>query len=356
MDDLDDWEVVGGEASIHDEPYFGGSQSIQIDGTASEEQFGIKRRFDQPIDLSSQDVSIAFDLREPRWESLTVELMAPDGENTVVAKRGVWEADWVRLDLGPRRVKGSPNMRRVRGIRIGMYTGGGTQVKFRVGSIRAVPRQSGEKALLTFDDNHISQYETAFPMMDRFDYSGLVAAIPWADDGERISVSGLTELRDAGWDVASHPQREKSLRALSPEAQRKAIRSTKRWLLDNGFEQGARFTVWPLGRYGERTLSLARKYHHLGFTTDGSLHGSITGPMTVSRVSGTDIGAVKQAIDLASSWNQTLVLNYHRVGDYDSGVSAEGFEETLSYLDSSSLDVITASELVDGAYPPGVLD
>lgn len=344
LNDLEEWEIIGGDASTNSERPFSGPRSVELAVGPMEKRFGIKRAFDEPLDLSSSVLSISFNLLEPAWESLVIELVAPDDDNTVMMKRGVWRSGWVRLDFGPRRVNGTPDLSDVREIRISMYTGGGTTARFLVDSLRVVDERVGGKALLTFDDNHISQYETAFPLLNDYDYTGLVAAIPWADDGERIPVSGLSELDDAGWDIASHPQREASFRELDPAEKRDAIRSTKQWLLENGFESGSRFIVWPYGRYDAETLEIAREYHHLGFTTDGSPQGAVTGPLTVSRVSGDDVEAAKRAIDLAAAYDQNIVISYHRVGDYESQVSAAGLEETLAHLKSSSLDVITASE------------
>jgi peptidoglycan/xylan/chitin deacetylase (PgdA/CDA1 family) len=258
---------------------------------------------------------------------------------------------WRRIDVGPTSVVGSPDLRDVRRIRIGSYAGENRSVSFFVDHLRTKPKRNKGAVVLTFDDNHISQYETAFPIMQEYGFPGVVGAIPWGT-GEldfRIPVEHLTEMRDAGWDVVSHPQREKPLPDLSREAQRTAIEETKRWLLDNGFERGSRFIIWPYNGKDATTLDIARRYHVLGFGGGGHPCGApFFAPLTVNRVKSEYLDQVKQAIDFASAYNQVVVLMFHTIGVSDDDyMTVPAFRQVMQYIEQSDVPVRSASSLWD---------
>jgi len=347
VDDFEDerrWETFAGRLAVEEDVVYCGSQSLRLEATPADERVWIYRTFDGGIDLSGADLSLAVNLETPDTEGITVRLAAPDYDNTLLLGRHIWRAGWQRLDLGPRRVTGSPDLTNVTEISIQLYTGGGTTARFYVDSLRAKPRADAGKVMITFDDNTRSQYDTAYPILESHGFPGVVGVIPWTvGSSHRIPRDGMDEMVDAGWDMVSHPQRSDSFRDLSPVDQRASIRESKAWLVENGFERGADFIIWPYGRYDESALDAASDYHYLGFVTVGGPTGAISDPQIVGRTDGDDVKTAKQALDFAAQYNQLAVLMYHDVTGEGRSVSPAAFAETIDYVDELGLDVVTAS-------------
>ncbi len=351
VDDFEDerlWGTFAGRYAVEEDVVYCGAQSLRLEATPDDERVWIYRTFEDGIDLSEADLSLAVNLETPDTEGITVRLAAPDYDNTLLLGRHIWKAGWQRLDLGPQRVTGSPDLTNVTEISIQMYTGGGTAARFYVDSLRAKPRAGAGAVMITFDDNTRSQYDTAYPILESHGFPGVVGVIPWTvGSSHRIPRSGMDEMVESGWDMVSHPQQSDSFRVLSPADQRASIRESKAWLVENGFERGADFIIWPYGRYNESALDVASDYHYLGFVTVGGPTGAISDPQIVGRTDGDDVQKAKEALDFAAQYNQLAVLMYHDVTGEGRSVSPAAFAETIDYIDELGLDVVTASSYWD---------
>ncbi|NHN47077.1 polysaccharide deacetylase family protein [Halostella sp. JP-L12] len=351
FEDLSVWETYAGRLDAAEGSAYAGSQSARLTAAPDDGRAWIYRKFDSPLDLSDRDLSLAVRLEAPESESVVVQLLAPDRENQIVLSKGVWRAGWMRVDLGPSAVRGDPDLSDVRELRIQLPVGEGDEGRLLVDAVRTTPKPDRGAVMLTFDDNHRTQYETAFPVMDRYGIPGTVGVIHRAVDYDAtMSVDEMRELRDAGWDMASHPQLDRSFRQLSPGEGRTAFRESKRWLVDEGFEDGARFLVWPFGKYDADAVSAAARYHYLGFAGGGSPAGArVTEPLVVGRVTGDDPERTAAMIDLAERYNLLTVVRCHTVGvDDDKYVSTEGFERIVEHLDAADVNAVTPSDLWDG--------
>jgi peptidoglycan/xylan/chitin deacetylase (PgdA/CDA1 family) len=60
--------------------------------------------------------------------------------------------------------------------------------------------------VITFDDGHLSVYENAFPIMQAYGFPGVFYIVANRINGspEFVTISQLTEMIDAGWEVGSH--------------------------------------------------------------------------------------------------------------------------------------------------------
>lgn len=328
-----------------------GERSVQMGVDEATERCGIVRRFDGGVDLSGVDLSIAARLEDPENEGLIVQLRAPDGENLVQSDRYFWRAGWVRLDHGPTVVRGEPDLTDVRELRIGMYRGEGSTCRVYVDSVRGLERRERGAVVFTFDDNHASQYEKAFPIFDEYGYPAAAAVIPWKiGESDRLDVDELREMTDAGWEVMSHPQVEATpLPELDRGDARSAIVRSKRWLRDHGFESGAGVIVWPLGKYDERMLEIAREHHEMGFSTATSPVGRITDPMIVPRVNAGEPETAKRMIDMAERFDQVCVLMFHRISPKDRSIhlSESGLRDLLEHVTAADVDVRSVSDIQD---------
>ncbi|MFC7028072.1 polysaccharide deacetylase family protein [Halomicroarcula sp. GCM10025710] len=200
---------------------------------------------------------------------------------------------------------------------------------------------------MTFDDMSLSQYENAFPVMQEFGFPGVAGVIPRLVGNEgRINLAQLQALQDKGWDVVSHPQHETPLSEFVRSEQASMILDSKRWLADNGFESGSRFVLFPFGTVTKTTFDIAAQYHYLGLWSGRCPSGRLTGPLSVGRVNGADVGTTTQIVELAQKYRQVVPIMYQTVGEESRDhITAERFEETMRFVDDLGLRVLTTSDL-----------
>lgn len=351
MEDLSHWSTLDGHLSADSKRYFGGDQSAVLETDGSTNRAWIYREFDPGIDLSDHDLSVAVHPGRgaTKAEMLRVQLLAPDYHNRIDMRHGVGDlGGWFRMDLGPTVIKGEPDLRNVREIRLQSLKGGDTPLRLNVDELRMVPKADRGRVMVTFDDIPRSQYSEAFPLMQEFGFPGVAGAIPWlTNDPSYISKAELSEMQEAGWDIVSHPQvtnPSTSLPELDRERQRAEIERSKRWLLDNGFVRGAQFVIWPFHAADSTTLELAARYHSLGFAGGRPPSGiPPTDPLTIGRVDGDGVSDTLKMLEFAEEHRQLCVIMYHGIGA--DGLPTDEFERTMRAIKQSSLEVITASDL-----------
>lgn len=351
MEDLGPWQTYDGTLAPDRDRVARGSQSARLETTPPGGRVWVYRRFEPGLDLSDHDLSVA--IHPGRGESkatmLRAQLLAPDYQNRIDMRHGVGElGGWFRMDLGPTVVKGEPDLTDVREIRLQSLAGSRERVRLNVDELRLVPKADRGRVMFTFDDIPRSQYTEAFPLLDEYGYAGVAGAIPWlTEDPEFLSEGQLRELQHAGWDVVSHPQLtspSRPLPTLSRTDQARALERSKRWLVENGFEQGAQFVIWPFHAADATTLELGSRYHYLGFA-GGRSPSSIppTDPLTVGRVDGDNVADARKMIAFAERYRQLTVVMFHRVGR--DGLSTRELEGILDTVEQSELAVITATDL-----------
>ena len=343
------WEVLDGSLAGGKSPFPG--QSARLTASESEVRAWIRRSFDGGIDLSDWDLSLAVQpgTGETRISNVRMQVMAPDRDNRLDMWRPLDETDgWLRLDFGPTSEVGSPDLTDVREIRVQSWVGDERAADFRIDELRVTPKLDEGAILITFDDMSLSQYENALPVMQKYGFPGVAGVIPrLVDTEQRINLAQLQALRDAGWDVVSYPQAETPLSEFTRSEQEAIMRGAKEWLVDNGFESGARFFAFPFGGVTERTFEIVSKYHYLGLWSGRCPSGQLTGPLSVSRVNGVDLEMTKRTVELAQKYRQVVPIMYQTVGDSTDHVTTEAFDEMMQFVDDLGIPVVTASDLWD---------
>ena len=345
---LEAWGTIRGKVTADAENAFAGSQSARIenpDGGVA----GIEKRYPDGLDLSKDTLSIATKMEKPAVGKLAVEYLAPTPTDELVTHRYIVEKldDWVRVDLGYTGSEGKPDLADVRKLRIMVFTKD-EPIRFWVDDLRKTPKPDRGKVMLTFDDAHITQYDVAFPELQNRGWPGVAAVIPAAvGTQENVTVTQLREMRDAGWDVSSHPQGPKPLTAFPKEKQRQKMEAAKTWLEQRGFADGARSFFAPYDSVNGATLSLVEELHEYGFTFGGCPNGAPpAGTNAISRVYGRDVKGVKSLVDVAASYGQMVVINYGAIGEeYD--VTPAMFKDVLNHVQSKDVDVVTPSKLLE---------
>ncbi|MFC6905841.1 polysaccharide deacetylase family protein [Halalkalicoccus tibetensis] len=402
-DDLDDWFELDGELTGDDEVLLTGSQSARIENTGG--FAGIARSFPDGLDMESHHLSMAVRVDTPRPARITVRIHAPGQADQVWGTRTVLSnyAGWLRMDVGYTGGRGEPLFDNVQEIEIVLddpnastddaeeveeddaageldeedddslaltFTPlqtdddgegedeGNADIQFWVDDLRITPAADQGYVMLTFDDAVESQYENVFSLLEERDIPAVAAVVPDSLNREnRLTIDHLREMRDAGWDISSHPEGEAFRELEDPDAIRQDIESAHAYLDNRGFPGGARSMFVPYHNTNEEVVEITREYHELSSYFGGSTNAvPFTDPMHLSRVNMFDLDAFTSMIDSAAEYNQLAIGLAHGVVPEDeleddplADMSTEQLEELLDYIEESDVQVVTASDLLDNS-------
>lgn len=357
FENLEDWTPIEDEQVDGDtENALVGSQSARIQGSGT--FAGMFRAYPEGLNVANRNLSLALAVDAPRPARVTVELLAPGESDMLRSTKTVvgTYTGWMRMDVGITGQRGEPNLENVQEMRIRLDAAEETDIRFWVDDLRATPKAENGYVMLTFDDGVASQYENVFPRLNDRDMPGVVAVSSDSlnRDG-RLYIEQLREMRDAGWDVSSHPEGDAFQQPLDDmEAIRSAIQSNYEYLDNRGFPDGARHMFVPYHNTNQEVVEITREFHEFS-SYFGGMPAAIpfTDPMHVSRVDMHNDGFT-DLIDLAAEHNQLAVGLAHGVVDESevgndplADMSTQRLEELLDYIEQSDVQVVTASQLVD---------
>jgi len=313
----------------------------------------VVRQFPDGLDVSGQHLSMAVKVDGPLGGRIQIDLHAPTIDQRHVSSRRlpVTMDDWLRVDFGLTRGVGSPDFSDVTQLHIEYVPPEAGDIRLWVDDLRATEGVGRSHAILAFYGGHVSQYEEAFPRLEARGMRGVVAVSAGQIGREgRMTESQLSELADAGWDVASLPTERGRLPSLGASEQHRVVERNRDRLTDLGFEAGARHFFAPHDRIDGDTLAAVRELHETGFVYGANSAGMVpTAPHTIPVLNGNHLESSRAAILRADRHEQLVVPRFEIVGD--GGMSLSDFDAQLDRLESNSyaggLTVITASDLVD---------
>ncbi len=355
FESMKNWYSLNGVAKLTastEDPY-AGSQSARVASKEGDPYAGVFKAFSEPKDFTGKNVSLAVKVNEPSIAKVQVDLLAPDRGNKVRLSRTLTgpSETWLRFDMGVGSVDRDPDLSDVREIRIICRRRNGVEkpVDFEVDDLRVADAPDQGKVMLTFDDSHITHYENAFPVLKKYGMPGVEGVIAeTVYQNDRLDVGNMREMTSAGWDMASHPvTRGRWLSEFTAEEQERRIKQNKEFLVRKGFEQGARHFLTPQNFRGPKTYDIVTEYHDTMFSFGGAPTGQ---PRTTNynfgRANPGDLGVIKRFIDYAARYKQLLVINHHIIGE--NGMSLDRFKEVVKYVDGADVEVVSASDLIDG--------
>lgn len=416
-DDLDEWFELDGELTGDEDVLLTGSQTARIENSGA--FAGIARSFPDGLDMEDQHLSLAVQVDTPRPARITVRIHAPGQADQVWGTRTVLSNydGWLRMDVGYTGDRGEPLFDNVQEIEITLDdpdaagedaenaegeldedgNGGDDDlegsdedevndddddeqlaltftplqadddanddesdsngdIRFWIDDLRITPAAGQGYVMLTFDDAVESQYENAFPLLEERDLEAVAAVVPDSlnRDG-RLTIDQLREMRDAGWDISSHPEGEAFTELEDPDAIRRDIEAARDYLDNRGFSDGARHMFVPYHNTNEEVVEITREYHELSSYFGGSPNAvPFTDPLHLSRVNMFDLDAFTSMIDIAVEYNQLAIGLAHGVVPEDeldddplADMTIEQLEELLDYIEESDVQLVTASHLID---------
>jgi sugar phosphate isomerase/epimerase len=360
FEDLDDWELLDdyGEFEAETDDVSTGSQAMRLRSGEDDPYVGVRRTYDEPLDLSENHLSLAFKAEAPEeHQQIELRLLAPDEENALYLNRiHTGPTDhWMRVDLGATEDRGEPDLSEVTELQlVGRTRNDDDGADYIVDELQIVDAPDQGLVVLTFDDNHETQY-TAFEMMEEYGFPGVEGVIHGAvGDDDRLDLEQLREMQDAGWDVVSHPhppgQWASPLSEFDEDEQREILEESIEWLEDNGFQEGAEHYIAPNHVRDATNLELLREYHESSSSYAGSNLGApLTDPHTIGRIDAYEVDVVTEFVDLAEKYNQVCSPLWHVIGEEydDHEMTEDEFAAVLEHVDQADVEVVTQSALVE---------
>ena len=356
FEDLDDWAPLDGEITPDEEEALTGSQVPRIENAGN--TAGIFRAYPDGLDISGHHLSLAVQVENPRPIGVIVRILAPGEADQLESTRTIVDTyeGWLRMDVGYTNQRGEPLLDDVQEIQILIESEEEEEIRFWVDDLRMTPQADQGYVMLTFDDGAESHYENAFPLLEERDMQAVAAVVPDSlNQDDRLSIDHLREMRDAGWDIASHPEGDAFMELEDTDAVRQDLESARDYLDNRGFPEGARSMFVPYHNTNEEVVEITREYHELSSYFGGTPNAvPFTDPLHLSRVDMHDVEGFTELIDMAEAHNQLAIGLAHGVVDESeinddplADMTIEDLEELLDYIEASDVQVVTVSQLID---------
>ncbi|MDM5299897.1 polysaccharide deacetylase family protein [Bacillus pumilus] len=154
---------------------------------------------------------------------------------------------------------------------------------YRVLSTNTKP--SEKYVLITFDDGYTDNYTKAFPILKKY---GLKATIFMIEQSigrpHHLTDEQMDEMIAHGISIESHTIHHLELNRLSTEQQEEELKESKQFF-DQRFSQRTRMVSYPVGRYNEATLKLAKEAgYQMAVTTEPGHAKKEQGMMSLHRI------------------------------------------------------------------------
>ena len=195
---------------------------------------------------------------------------------------------------------------------------------------------------ITFDDEFISQYTNAYPIMSTFGYKGvLYVATYHVGSSGYMTLSQLQELHNAGWETGSHTADHTTPTQANYLAE---IVAPINWLISNGLDYGA--FAYPGGAFNQDTINLVSGYHTTARTIINQYQTYNTKYRLYDYAGNSPINDVNTFIDSVVNKKAWGVLTFHTVGQTGSGydTSVADFNSMMQHIADSNLDVLTMKD------------
>lgn len=358
FEDLDDWAALDGEIAPDEEEALTGSQVPRIENAGT--TAGMFRAYPDGLDISGHHLSLAVQVENPRPVGVTVRLLSPGEADQLTSTRTIVDTydGWLRMDVGYTGQRGEPLLDDIQEIQILIETEDEDEeeIRFWVDDLRMTPQADQGYVMLTFDDGAESHYENVLPLLEERDMQAVAAVVPDSLNlDDRLDIDQLREMREAGWDISSHPEGDAFMELGDADAIRQDIESAYEYLDNRGFPEGARHMFVPYHNTNEEIVEITREYHDLSSYFGGTPNAvPFTDPLHLSRVDMHDVEGFTELIDMAEQHNQLAMGLAHGVvpeeeidDDPLADMTIEELEELLDYIEESDVEVVTASQLID---------
>lgn len=213
------------------------------------------------------------------------------------------------------------------------------------------------KVLLRFDDGDPSIYSTAKTPMENAGVPGNCVVIPQrVINGTAMSVEQMKELQTLGWDISGHSWGHMAFDTRTGHQGYNDLKATQNFLIENGFEKGARSHVFPGHLYNVDTHKAASQLYHIN-NSGVPRHETLPwgNPNNLNYVSGDakSVAQLQAYVDKCAANKTLCIIMFHKIVAVTDAYSTDPavFTTFINYLAGlNTVDVITYSDLIDGSW------
>ncbi|HFU4568012.1 polysaccharide deacetylase family protein [Bacillus sp. FSL L8-0167] len=154
---------------------------------------------------------------------------------------------------------------------------------YRVFTTNSMP--SKKSVLITFDDGYTDNYTKAFPILKQYEMKATIFMIEQSiGRPNHLTDEQMDEMMALGISIESHTIHHLELNRLSKQQQEEELKGSKTFF-DQRFSQRTRMVSYPVGRYNEETLKLAKEAgYQMAVTTEPGHAKKEQGMMSLHRV------------------------------------------------------------------------
>jgi peptidoglycan/xylan/chitin deacetylase (PgdA/CDA1 family) len=126
--------------------------------------------------------------------------------------------------------------------------------------------------LITFDDGHLNNYTTAFPIMQKYGFTGVLYIVGnYMGTDQYMNADQIKEMAAAGWEVGSHSISHLDLTSLEPERQRYEVVESRK-MLETSLGVPVLTIAYPFGISNSSVIDYAHFAGYIGGMSLGFTH------------------------------------------------------------------------------------
>lgn len=209
--------------------------------------------------------------------------------------------------------------------------------------------------VLTFDDQHLSVYDVAFPIMQQYGYRGTNFVNSGAlAKQERMDWHHIVELeKDYGWETGGHTLLHEQLNQLDLNEAEENICQDFQNLIEHGLKPES-FAL-PRGQCPSQVYPIIlNKYKNIRGSSDIAMYVPIDRKSLgyLAFQTGWSAEPVKRRILRGIANNEALIIiGFHHFDaeEYQDSCSSSVFEDILGFLHTMNIQVLPLKEAIDKA-------
>lgn len=211
---------------------------------------------------------------------------------------------------------------------------------------------------VTFDDGWASQYQNAFPLLNKYGQAATFYIISGelTNQPDYVSATQIKALQSAGNEIGSHTVTHRDLTTLSPAILQQEMQQSQ-ITLQNTLGVPVKNFAYPYGAYNLNTIAVGKQYYQSQRSVVRGFNAKDNFDITQLKIQEVDSNIsqaqVKGWIDAAMAQHSWLILVYHEIAnapvdptDALYTTRPTDLDVELSYLKTSGVPTVTIQQAI----------